>query len=131
MDGVRRVHDFGGYDWFNFIFSVIMESKERLLEELHVAELMVMENPCRMPDSVLGALRVAIKGVMGVHFMKGASRDQVASYLERDVRTLGRWAHQFPDFPKARHEGHLEVSYNWMDVVRWKMRHSELYLRAK
>lgn len=108
-----------------------MESKEKLLEDLHVTELMVMQNPCRMPDKVLEAISAAIKGLMGTHFMKGASRDQVASYLERDVRTLARWSHQFADFPVPRHEGHLEVSYNWMDVVRWKMKHMDIYLRAK
>lgn len=108
-----------------------MESKEKLLEDLHVAELMVMQNPCRMPDRVLMGMHAAMRGLMGVHWMKGASRDQVASFLERDVRTLARWAHQFPDFPKPRHEGHLEVSYNWMDVVRWKMKHTEIYVRAK
>lgn len=108
-----------------------MESKDKLLEELQVAELMIAQNPCRMPDSVMGALRVAIKGILGTHFMKGASRDQVASYLKRDTRTLTRWSHQFSDFPKPRHDGHQEVSYNWMDVVRWRMKHADIYQRAK
>lgn len=108
-----------------------MEGKERLLEEIHLAELMVMENPCRMPDKVLAAIYWAIKGLLGDHFMKGASRDQVASYLKRDTRTLTRWSHQFGDFPKPRHDGHQEVSYNWMDVVRWRMKHADIYQRAK
>lgn len=108
-----------------------MESKDKLLEELQVAELMIAQNPCRMPDSVMGALRVAIKGILGTHFMKGGSRDQVAIYLERDVRTLTRWQKEFPDFPPPRHEGHQEVSYNWMDVVRWKLRHMDIYQRGK
>lgn len=108
-----------------------MESKERLLEDLYVAELMVQQNPCRMPDVVFLALSKTIKGLLGVHFMKGASRDQVAIYLERDVRTLSRWQKTFKDFPQPRHEGHQEVSYNWMDVVRWKLNHTEIYIKAK
>ena len=108
-----------------------MESKEKLLEELQLAELMVQQNPCRMPDSVLSSLRVAIKGILGTHFMKGGSRDQVASYLERDVRTLTRWQKEFPDFPQPRHEGHHDVTYNWIEIVRWKRKHSDIYQRAK
>lgn len=100
-----------------------MESKEQLLEDLQVAELMVAQNPCRMPDGVLSALSGTIKGLLGAHFMKGASKEQVAVYLGRDVRTITRWQQQYPDFPRARHEGHQEVSYNWLEVVRWKVKH--------
>lgn len=100
-----------------------MESKEQLLEDLQVAELMVAQNPCRMPDGVLSALSGTIKGLLGTHFMKGASKEQVAVYLGRDVRTITRWQQQYPDFPRPRHEGHQEVSYNWLEVVRWKVKH--------
>ena len=100
-----------------------MESKEQLLEDLQVAELMIEQNPCRMPDGVLSALSGTIKGLLGTHFMKGASKEQVAVYLGRDVRTITRWQQQYPDFPKPRHEGHQEVSYNWLEIVRWKVKH--------
>lgn len=108
-----------------------MQGKHQLLEDMQVAELMVRENPCRMPDSVLMALSWTIKGILGAHFMKGASRDQVAIYLERDVRTLTRWMEKYPDFPRPRHDGHQEVNFCWLDVVRWKLRHRDIYQRDK
>lgn len=104
-----------------------MEGKDQLLEDIQVAELMVKENPCRMPDGVLTAMSWAIKGMLGTHFMKGASKEQVAVYLKRDVRTITRWQSQYKDFPMPRHEGHQEVSYNWLEVIRWKLKHKDIY----
>lgn len=104
-----------------------MNEREKLLEEIYVAELLIKENPCGMNGVVFKSIAIVIKGLLSNRFMKGASRTQVARYLGRDVRTLTRWQKEYDDFPKAGHDGHLEVSYNWWDVVKWRLKHNELY----
>lgn len=102
---------------------------EELLKELVIVETMIKENPCRMNHTVMSALREVVHTFIGKNCVEGASRDQVARYLERDVRTITRWQQAYEDFPKPRHDGHKEVSYTWTDVVAWKLAHKDIYER--
>ena len=101
--------------------------QQELLTELMVVENMIRENPCRMNMGLIGALKEVMRSFVGKYCIESASKDQVASYLQRDVRTITRWQKDYHDFPQPRHEGHREVSYNWHDVVLWKMKHKEIY----
>lgn len=67
-----------------------MENKEQedLLMELMAIEVMVKENPCKVKCGVLASLKDVIHSFIGQHCMAGATREQVAKYLERDVRTI-------------------------------------------
>ena len=80
-----------------------------------------------MHDGLIGAIKEVFHGFVGKYCIESASKDQVATYLHRDVRTITRWSHEYSDFPHPRHEGHHEVSYNWMEVIRWKLNHQELF----
>lgn len=107
-----------------------MEGREdELLNELLVIQTLVVENPCRMNAAVKKGISVAIKTLIGSHLGSGASREQAARYLERDVRTLTRWRELYEDFPKPRHEGHLEISYDWVELIKFKLAHPELFNR--
>ena len=103
------------------------DNRQQLLEELLTAEVLIRENPCRLNNNVLGALKDVMRSFIGKYCIESASKDQVAIYLQRDVRTISRWMKDYSDFPKPRHEGHHEVSFNWMEVVHWKLKHKELY----
>lgn len=87
---------------------------------------MVRENPCGMKSIVLKSITEVLHSFVGRYCIESASKDQVAKYFNRDVRTITRWQQQYPDFPKPRHEGHHEVSYNWEEVVMWKIKHKEM-----
>lgn len=81
-----------------------MESKDerqRLLEEWMVMGTIVDENPCGMKNGLFAALREVVHSFIGKACIEGASREQVARYLQHDVRTITRWKEQYPDFPKA------------------------------
>ena len=106
-----------------------MESKEQedLLAELMAIEVMVKENPCRVKCGVLSSLREVIHTFIGNHCMAGATREQVAKYFGRDVRTLSHWREKFPDFPKPKKDFAQNKTYNWLDVVKWKINHKELF----
>lgn len=100
---------------------------EELLRELLVVEHIVRENPCKMNTGVIKSLTNVIHNFIGEQCMENASRTDVARYYGRDVRTITRWKEQYPDFPVAHHHGHREISYNWFDVVKWKIKHKELW----
>lgn len=103
------------------------KAKKSLTEELAVVSMLVNENPCGMPKHVLQALRIGVKTLLGSHIGSGASREQVARYFHKDVRTISRWKTEYDDFPESRHDGHKEIEYDWIEIVRWKMKHSELW----
>lgn len=102
-------------------------NKQELLEELLTIETLVRENPCRMRDGLIGAIKEVFHSFVGKYCIESASKDQVAIYFNRNVRTITRWMQTYPDFPKPRHEGHHEVSYNWVEVVQWKLKHHDLF----
>lgn len=106
-----------------------MESKEQedLLAELMAIEVMVKENPCKVKCGVLSSLREVIHTFIGNHCMAGATREQVAKYFERDVRTISHWREKFDDFPKPKKDFAQNKTYNWLDVVKWKINHKELF----
>lgn len=103
------------------------KEQEELVEELLVLNTIVQENPCGMNLGLMSALKEVVKSFIGKACIEGASREQVARYLGRDVRTITRWKDQYEDFPKSKHQGHKEISYDWIDVVRWKRKHVELF----
>ena len=106
-----------------------MESKEQqdLLAELMAIEVMVKENPCKIKCGVLSSLREVIHAFIGNHCMAGATREQVAKYFERDVRTISHWKEKYDDFPKPKKDFAQNKTYNWIDVVKWKINHKELF----
>lgn len=106
-----------------------MESKEQedLLAELIAIEVMVKENPCRVKCGVLSSLREVIHSFIGTHCMAGATREQVAKYFGRDVRTLSHWKEKYDDFPEPKKDFAMNKTYNWLDIVKWKLKHKELF----
>lgn len=106
-----------------------MESKEQqdLLAELMAIEVMVKENPCKVKCDVLSSLREVIHTFIGNHCMAGATREQVAKYFERDVRTISHWKEKYDDFPQPKKDFAQNKTYNWLDVVKWKINHKELF----
>lgn len=106
-----------------------MESVQKeLIEELLVIETMLKENPCGMEKGLIKALKEVAHSFIGKQCLEGASREQVAKYLQRDVRTLSRWKQEYDDFPTPiLSPGKKEVTYNWMDIVHWKLAHKEIY----
>lgn len=106
-----------------------MENKEQedLLMELMAIEVMVKENPCKVKCGVLASLKDVIHSFIGQHCMAGATREQVAKYLERDVRTISFWKEKYDDFPEPKKDFAKNKTYNWLDIVKWKMKHRELY----
>ena len=106
-----------------------MEDKEKedLLIEIAVVEKLVKENPCRMKAGIFHALRDVVHSFIGKHCIEGATREQVAKYLERDVRTISYWREKYHDFPEPKKDFAHNKTYNWLDVIEWKIRHKELY----
>lgn len=106
-----------------------MESKEQqdLLAELMAIEVMVKENPCKVKCGVLASLKEVIQSFIGNHCMAGATREQVAKYFERDVRTLSYWREKYDDFPQPKKDFAQNKTYNWIDIVKWKLNHKELF----
>jgi hypothetical protein len=43
------------------------------------------------------------------------------------VRTISHWKERFDDFPKPKKDFAQNKTYNWLDVIEWKIRHKELY----
>ena len=74
-----------------------MENKEQqdLLMELMAIEVMVKENPCKVKCGVLASLKEVIPTFIGNHCMSGATREQVAKYFGRDVRTISHWREKY------------------------------------
>ena len=106
-----------------------MESrdKEELLVELAVIETMVRENPCGLKAGLLHSLKEVVRSFIGNHCVQGATREQVAKYFSRDVRTISHWREKFDDFPTPKKDFANNKTYNWMDIIEWKLRHKELF----
>ena len=102
-------------------------NKEDLLRELAVINTMITENPCGLKDSLFSSLKDVIKSIIGTHCIKGATREQVAKYFGRDVRTLSHWKEKFPDFPSPKKDFSANKTYNWMDIIEWKLKHKEIW----
>lgn len=105
-----------------------MESNQQeLLVEVMTIETLVKENPCHMKDGLIGALKEVMHSFIGKYCIEHASKEQVALYLGKDIRTISNWQRKYPDFPIGKKTGYIEKSYNWMDIVRWKLKHKELF----
>lgn len=104
-----------------------MAMNKELLHDLSALSILIEENPCGMKNGLIKSLADVVRGIIIQRCTEGASREQVARYLKRDVRTIARWQNMYDDFPERKHCGHKEVSYNWLDVVKWKKNHSELF----
>lgn len=102
-------------------------NKEDLLIELAVIETMVKENPCGLKEGLLRSLKDVIRSFIGAHCVQGATREQVAKYFGRDVRTLSHWREKYPDFPAPKKDFANNKTYNWMDIIEWKLRHKEIF----
>lgn len=102
-------------------------NKEDLLIELAVIETMVRENPCGLRDGLLRSLKDVIRTFIGNHCVQGATREQVAKYFQRDVRTLSHWKDKYDDFPECKKDFAHNKTYNWMDIIEWKLKHKEIW----
>lgn len=102
-------------------------NQEELLKELIIVETMVKENPCRMKQGLLSSLTEVVRSFIGKHCIEGATREQVAKYFQRDVRTISHWKDRYDDFPKVKKDFSQNKTYNWIDIVEWKLKHKELY----
>lgn len=101
-----------------------MNGKDKLKEQVRRLEMISEENPCRLPDNLLGKVADAIEVIIGHEYAKGISRDDVARYLGISTRTLERWQIEHKDFPKPRHKGFKSVSYDCDEIIEWKKKHS-------
>lgn len=106
-----------------------MENKERedLLSELAVIETMVRENLCGLKSSMFNSIKDIFHSVVGNYCLRGATREQVAKYLNRDVRTLSHWKEKYADFPSPKKDFAQNKTYNWMEIISWKLNHRELF----
>lgn len=102
-------------------------SKEELLAELAVIDIMVKENPCGLKEGLFSSLREVLKSFIGNHCLQGATREQVAKYFGRDVRTISHWKEKYDDFPESKKNFAQNKTYNWMDIIKWKINHKELF----
>lgn len=102
-------------------------NRQELLEEIMSVEALIKENPCGMSDGLIGALKEVLHSFIGNHCIEGASKEQVALYFNKDIRTITNWQKRFDDFPKGKKIGYMEKSFNWMDIIHWKLRHRELF----
>ena len=86
----------------------------------------IMYNYCVSVCIVTSEETLDVIGV-GKHCIEGATREQVAKYLERDVRTLSHWREKYHDFPEPKKDFAQNKTYNWLDVIEWKIRHKDIY----
>lgn len=103
------------------------KSKEELLAELAVVETMIKENPCGLRVNIFEALKDVVKTFIGTHCVQGATREQVAKYFGRDVRTISHWKEKYDDFPEPQKNFAQNKTYNWMDIIKWKIDHKGLF----
>ena len=93
------------------------DPKTELINDLADLQTLVRENPCKLSHTLLAALHEVLCNFIGRHCIGTASKDQVAIFFNRDVRTISRWQERYPDFPQPRHNGHREVGYDWMEIL--------------
>jgi transposase len=104
-----------------------MEGKEELKETLLLCVMLAEENPCSMKDISLSAIAKALRLMVGKEYTRGMNQRALGKYYKVDARTLQRWAHKYPDFPKGTHGGDKEVRYEPMEVMAFKKSHPELW----
>ena len=102
-----------------------MEGQEDLREAIGLCMALAEENPCRMKDMTMGTIAKALRALVSKEYTHGMNQRQLGKYLGVDARTIQRWAKKYPDFPKGRHDGDKEVTYEMEEVVRWKRKHEE------
>lgn len=102
-----------------------MEGKEELMDAIGLCMALAEENPCRMKDMTMGTIAKALRALVSKEYTHGMNQRQLGKYLGVDARTIQRWAKKYPDFPKGRHDGDKEVTYEMEEVVRWKRKHEE------
>ena len=103
-----------------------MEGKEELKEALLICEMLAEENPCMMKDLSLGAIAKALMALVGKEYTRGMNQRALGKYYGVDARTIQRWAHKHPDFPKGRHDGDKEGTYDPREVIAFRKSHPEL-----
>lgn len=104
-----------------------MDGKEELKEAIELCQMMAEENPCQMKDGALRMLAKGVKALFARECAGGMNQRALGKYYGVDARTIQRWAKKFPDFPKGRHDGDKEVTYDTQEVVAWKKKHPELF----
>ena len=102
-----------------------MEGKEDLRDAIGLCMALAEENPCRMKDMTMGTIAKALRALVSKEYTHGMNQRQLGKYLGVDARTIQRWAKKYPDFPKGRHDGDKEVTYEMEEVVRWKRKHEK------
>lgn len=101
--------------------------QDELLREMLVIETMVKENPCRMKKGLISSLTDVVRSFIGEHCIEGATREQVAKYFQRDVRTLSHWKDKYDDFPKCKKDFAHNKTYRWTDIIEWKLKHKDIW----
>ena len=107
-----------------------MEGKEDLRAAIGLCMARAEENPCRMKDMTMGTIAKALRALVSKEYTHGMNQRQLGKYYGVDARTIQRWAKKYPDFPKGRHDGDKEVTYEMEEVVMWKRKHPELLSRT-
>lgn len=105
--------------------------QDELLREMLVIETMVKENPCRMKKGLISSLTDVVRSFIGQHCIEGATREQVAKYLGRDVRSLSHYKAKYKDFPDTITNFAHNKTYNWIDIIGWKLKHKDIFEKQK
>lgn len=108
-----------------------MGGKEELIDALETVRMMTEENPCQMKDIAFGAIAKALRAIVGKDYSHGINQRALGKYYGVDARTIQRWAHKYPDFPKGTHGGDKKVRYDPMEVMAWRKSHPELWKTEK
>ena len=104
-----------------------MRGQEELIETIAICDVLAHENPCHMRDIALGMLAEGLKALMCREYSGGMNQRALGKYYKVDARTIQRWAHKYPDFPKGRHDGDKKVTYDPKECVAWKKAHGKLF----
>lgn len=96
-----------------------------------MCEELTEENPCGMKDMAMGMLAKGLKALLSRDYAKSMNQRALGKYYGVDARTIQRWAKKYSDFPKGRHDGDKEVTYEMEEVVAWKKKHLEVWERTR
>ena len=103
-----------------------MEGQKELKESISLCMALAEENPCQMKDMAMGAIAKALRALVSKDYTHGMNQRQLGKYYGVDARTIQRWAKKYPDFPKGRHDGDKEVTYDPKEVIAFRKNHPEL-----
>lgn len=100
------------------------KGKEELQAQIELLDLLVEENPCRLPDTAFSSIATAIKCIIGRQAKKEMSMEEVSLYFNTTPRTIRRWQ-QSRNFPNGHRLGHRELSFYADEIAKWKLENSQ------